>query len=544
MQGAIVTLARRRTSATQLFSGLHHVPLISDAFSAPGAGDALALVAGEFFRRDCDPHPFLRKQRVVAQLAIGQHLLPVLFGDLRMESARGFLGRFAGSDAHGASGLEVGEGGRHLAPVEKLQRPLAQPAAGHHGDGVGGAAVDLDEGDKALAILAARVDEAEAFASEHRHPHAQHLAGAQVAVRRFGLVQQLFKAIHIYEYEPPKACFASLEYIHPHTEVMPVSTWRLVSVVALLLCLLPQCACASARHGPGEVALPFEYFRQHIFVSLSVNGRPGLVFMLDSGANRNVLNLRTARQLGIEPEGVTEQRDIGFGDRAIYVAHEKDIDVEMSFVPVAQRVAVMDLSQFEWHFGHPMDGILGYPFFRRFVVKVDYERRLLILEPGDRRAQGPLAVEVPILPSHNFIVVPLVVASDGWMRHSVDAAVDTGSNVVLMLYDRFVPTLGLRTSLRDAMPATAFGLNGYYPVALGIVRRLAIGGAETRNVPVDYLEESEKIGPERDLPGAIGNGLLQSFSSVIFDVPHHRMVLELKPPPLPSGTIRTVTAQR
>ena len=66
--------------------------------------------------------------------------------------------------------MDKGRG--HLAPVAKLERPLAQPAAGDKADGVGGAAVDLDEGDELFPVRAAWVVDFEAAAGEQRHADA------------------------------------------------------------------------------------------------------------------------------------------------------------------------------------------------------------------------------------------------------------------------------------------------------------------------------------------------------------------------------------
>ena len=57
-------------------------------------------------------------------------------------------------------GCEVDKRRSHLAPVAKLQRALTQSASGDDADGIGGAAVDFDEGDQPLAILSARVIDA------------------------------------------------------------------------------------------------------------------------------------------------------------------------------------------------------------------------------------------------------------------------------------------------------------------------------------------------------------------------------------------------
>lgn len=291
----------------------------------------------------------------------------------------------------------------------------------------------------------------------------------------------------------------------------------------------------------GQIEIPFEYFRQHIYIPVRLNGKAGFIFMLDSGANQNILNLRTAHELGMQPGAVVQEKNIGFGDRPIYVAPEEDVTAQIQSVPVANSMSVMDLTKFEQHFGHRTDGMLGYPFFKRFVVNVDFQKKLLFIFPPERYRYRGWGIQVALKPDPNFVVLPVTIGGMGHSRHEVDLAVDTGSDVMLMLYDPFVKELRLEESLQKSIPALAFGLNGYYPVRLGSVNSFLIGDAETHAVPVDYLADTEEVGPNHDLPGAIGMGVIKSFRQVIFDVPHERMVFELKAPLLTTSRIRTVT---
>src|SRR6185437_12233329 len=101
-----------------------------------------------------------------------------------MQRTGKFFRRITGGNANGAdlgqvlSG-QVDERRGHLAPVAELERALTEPAAGDDPDGVGGAAVDFNEGDEALAVAAARLVDTQTPAAEHGHPNAENLARAQ-----------------------------------------------------------------------------------------------------------------------------------------------------------------------------------------------------------------------------------------------------------------------------------------------------------------------------------------------------------------------------
>ena len=175
----------------------HDIPVVIDAFSAGSTECAFRLVAGKFFCAKRYLHPLLAKQDIFRKFAIGEHLLLILVLDFRMKSARRFPGRLASADAHRPATFDIDKCCGHLAPVAKLQRALAQAAAGDDGDSIGGTAVNLHKCDKPLTIFSAGIVETEAVASQHRHAHTQHLAGAKMAVGNFGFLQQFVHILHV-----------------------------------------------------------------------------------------------------------------------------------------------------------------------------------------------------------------------------------------------------------------------------------------------------------------------------------------------------------
>jgi hypothetical protein len=179
-----------------------------DAFVATVAGDALAFEAGEFVGGERDADPLGGEEVGDGKVVVGLHLLRIFF-EVGVEFASAFLGGFESYDAEsfvvvGVAEflVEVDEGGGHLAEVAKLEGSLADAATGDDSDGVGGTAIDFYEGDEALAVgvegavgemAGAGVVEVEAVEGEHGHADAEDLAGAEMAVGLFGVVEQLVK---------------------------------------------------------------------------------------------------------------------------------------------------------------------------------------------------------------------------------------------------------------------------------------------------------------------------------------------------------------
>jgi CBS domain-containing protein len=136
---------------------------------------------------------------------------------VRVEFTSALFGRFEGGDTDGfvdrsvqlrgerrgearQTRTQIDESSGHFAPIVKLDGALAEAASCDNGDGVCGAAVDLNEGDQALAVFwideTFRVADTEAFAAKHSHANAENLAGAKVAVGDFGFAEKGFEGLH------------------------------------------------------------------------------------------------------------------------------------------------------------------------------------------------------------------------------------------------------------------------------------------------------------------------------------------------------------
>lgn len=293
----------------------------------------------------------------------------------------------------------------------------------------------------------------------------------------------------------------------------------------------------------GSITLPFEYYKQHIYIPVQVNGVSGLTFMVDSGADRNILGLRTCRKLGLPAGRLKQEQKVGFGDGLIYTARKKHVDAQVDSIPVARAMAVIDLTRFERHFSHTTDGMLGIPFFQHFVVKLDFGNRLMTLYPAGQYSYRGLGVRIPLIQTGKaFMLIQVVVASSNGARHPAHVIIDTGSNVTLMLDEPFIHALQLDSSLARAQDAKAYGLNGYYSIKRGSIPLLQIGNAETKDLPVDYMEPGGEAHAVKQSAGAIGTGILQGFQTVIFDVPHRQMIFEVKRPREMPGVVRVETA--
>jgi hypothetical protein len=144
-------------------------------------------------------------------------------------------------------------------------------------------------------------------------------------------------------------------------------------------------ALAACLFGPGEaeagVAVPFKLLTTgHMTVQVKLNGKGPYTLIFDTGAPMSIVNNRLARDAGL-----LKDRPVvlfaPFGSRGEVKVKEFDVGGQKAS---DIKVAVMDhptVELFSKHFG-PIDGIVGFPFFARYAVTIDYQSKTLTFAPG------------------------------------------------------------------------------------------------------------------------------------------------------------------
>lgn len=123
--------------------------------------------------------------------------------------------------------------------------------------------------------------------------------------------------------------------------------------------------------------IPFEYRDGLIWVKVSAdpNAAP-LNFVLDSGAGASVLNLQTARRLGVKLGRQEKVRRVGAGSAAWRAS---GFHANVAGVPVSESPLALDLSETSEACSRPIDGLLGEDFFRGRIVEINFKARCIRL---------------------------------------------------------------------------------------------------------------------------------------------------------------------
>ncbi len=256
-----------------------------------------------------------------------------------------------------------------------------------------------------------------------------------------------------------------------------------------------------AAHAATEI--PFRYSGGMIWVKLAVAGhREPLNFLLDSGAGASVLDLGTARSLGVKL-GRSENVQGVHGRAVAYRVN--DFTAHVGAVSAPSSLLALDLAGVSAGLNQRIDGLLGADFFRGRIVQIDYASgRLRLLERGEVRTAG--CESLPLIRRNDALCVRVAVAGNSaeWMR------IDTGCSSALEWTGTAAKAKRLSGTSIAATTSSARCI--FTEVQLGSTRLTAVkAGIHDRQI---FPGES----------GLLGNGLLSKFT-VTFDSTQNRLLL-------------------
>jgi hypothetical protein len=324
-----------------------------------------------------------------------------------------------------------------------------------------------------------------------------------------------------------------------------------VLAVAFVPVAVPAASLRSAldpwpvRHFKNVAAgfqIPFEYSKGHIFVTLSVNGKAGYQFLLDSGTSVDILDLATSRELGIPIEKIKRAKDLGLGGGRVQMAGARHLvlqaqDSQLEPKLIGNSAAIVDLHGLSVVMQHRLDGILGYPLLRRYVVGINFMTDELTLWPARRfHYRGHGDVMALAEQKDNVPAIPVTVDTLSSKTRQAMVEIDTGSDASLLLY----PAYAKRAHIDDAFfststklkPGEGYGLGGCFPVLPAVLASMTMGHVMVSHFMAFLMQTSPAVTRDK-IAGVIGTSVLGSYKDVIFDVPRHEVIFELRPPPPP-----------
>ncbi|HXB91062.1 MAG TPA: aspartyl protease family protein [Puia sp.] len=236
-----------------------------------------------------------------------------------------------------------------------------------------------------------------------------------------------------------------------------------------------------------------------------------LNFILDTGSGGISLDSMTCVQLKQQPEasdktilGIAGIRQVRF----LYnrVLHLPGLDVD------SLNFHVNDYDILSSVYGEKVDGIIGYSFFSRYIVRVDYDSsRIFVYSKGAYR-----------YPRGGYLLRPLIASlpiQAAQLRDDRRVGArfyfDTGAGLCVLLSSDFVSDSSVLVKGKKIYETQAEGLGGKALMQLTTLREVRLGPYRFRKVPAYIFDDIYNVTSYPNLGGLLGNDILRRFNVII-----------------------------
>lgn len=290
---------------------------------------------------------------------------------------------------------------------------------------------------------------------------------------------------------------------------------RFIISVLLLLQVLPS--LAQEEFVPPQAKLLTRFrFQQYSGGVIMLRGTldqhsDSLNFILDTGSGGISLDSATATRLGVQME-MSDRTIRGIaGLKRVAFAYNHSLHLP-GLVVEKLDFHINDYELLTSVYGIQIDGIIGYSFFRRFIVHIDFDKEMLeVYAPGSYRyPKGGYLLK----PSFSTLPLPYLEVEDS---RTVNARFifDTGAAMCFLMSSDFAQDSTLMRKSRKRYLTQVEGLGGKKRMEYTIVKSLKIGPYKFRRVPAHIFEDDFNVTSYPQLGGLIGNDLLRRFNMVI-----------------------------
>ncbi len=275
------------------------------------------------------------------------------------------------------------------------------------------------------------------------------------------------------------------------------------------------------RKNVDRIDIPFEYENNFIVIKVLLNDIFPLRFIFDTGAEHTILTQREITDL-LQVNYARRIPIMGADMRQeLYAYLALGVKLSLEGLVAPNRTVLVleeDYVNFQEFAGINVHGILGADLFRRFVIRINYQQRIIsLIDPATFKPPGGRFVKIPLLMERNkpFVELPAVISDEPPALYKF--LVDTGAGLALLVYTNSHPNLKLPpTVIRSRL---GMGLGGDIEGVMGRIQYLRWGDMDMYGVITNFQELPITADSLQKLPnrnGIIGNQILSRFN-LIFD---------------------------
>jgi hypothetical protein len=303
-----------------------------------------------------------------------------------------------------------------------------------------------------------------------------------------------------------------------------------VSLTISVNILLAQPLGFSLANGRKRVDIPIEVYNNLIVIPVVLNDALPLKFILDTGVRTailtqktftDILNLSYSKKYTISGPG---------GQKLVDAYITNNVSLELPGVNgrgQAMLVLEQDFLELRNYLGTDVHGILGYELFSRFIVKVDYEKKILTLMVPNKFHKSRRYHTVPMkIEDTKPYIITGITFEDG-KTINAKLLMDSGASHGLLLDP--ATSSEIKVPNQSISSIIGRGLGGEIVGKVGRVKSISLGHTKLNNVIANFPDANsyfDSLKTGRIFRHGTLGGAIMSRYTVIFNFPKEEIYLK------------------
>jgi hypothetical protein len=282
--------------------------------------------------------------------------------------------------------------------------------------------------------------------------------------------------------------------------------------------------------GRKRVQIPIEIHNNLVVIPVVLNDALPLKFILDTGVRTTILTQKTFSDILNLPYSRKYTISGPGGEKLVdaYVTNNVSLDLPgVNGRGHAMLVLAEDYLELRNYLGTDVHGILGYELFSRFIIEIDYQKKVLTLMTPERFRKRSKFETIPILieDTKPYVITPLTL-TDGTTINA-KLLMDSGASHGLMLETTSDPRIKVPSQTVSSLLGR--GLGGEIFGKVGRIKTISLGKSSLDNVIANFPDpnsytDSIKMG-NIFRNGSIGGEVMSRFT-IVFNFPKEKIYIK------------------
>ncbi len=291
---------------------------------------------------------------------------------------------------------------------------------------------------------------------------------------------------------------------------------RRILLLLFLVCLFVQ--LQALPKNKVLTSIPFEMVGGYIVVNVRINKEKPLKFVLDSGVRNTIITeLHEGQTISLNYTKEIDVQGLGSGNSLNAMVSESN---ELKFGKlklINKTIFVLkeDIFNFSQQTGTKINGLLGFDFFKNYIVQIDYSSRRIRFYDKDNFIAPKGYGVMPLTIERQKMYIHLSILETDTARRSIKMLIDTGAQ--LNAWFQTLTNKAITIPEKSIHGKIGEGLSGEVTGIFARVPQICIANFCVKNPIVAFPDSVviSEIIKNSDRDGTIGSQLLSRFNLII-----------------------------